>query len=341
MAQTSTDAAYLARHASLRAGVDISAPALTLNRLCGSGFQAVVSAAQEIQLGEASVALVGGTESMSQAPLAAWGDKVRFSNKMLGKDLTLQDTLWSALTDAYVKLPMAITAENLAEKYDISREECDEFALRSQHTWGAAHEAGVFASEIAPMELKGRKGPEVMDADGGWGKGCACVLMLVVHAFSPRLFCNSPTEHARPQTTPEGLAKLPAVFKKGGVVTAGNASGICDGAAALVLASEAAVKEHGFTPLARLVSYSVAGVDPSIMGCVLFHPRVACCVLRVVGCVRPVCLTVWDCDVQHRAVPRHPASAVARREVVGRHGFGGNQRSVCRPGAGVRKGAGH
>jgi len=238
VAQTSPDAAYLARHAALQAGVPIPTPALTLNRLCGSGFQAVVSGAQDILLGESSVALVGGSESMSQAPLAVYGQNVRFHSKLLGTDLHLQDVLWAALTDSHVKLPMAITAENLAVKYGITRADCDAYALRSQHSWGAAAQAGVFDAEIEPVEIKGKKGVEKFATD----------------------------EHPRPQSTPENLAKLPTAFKKDGVVTAGNASGICDGAAALVIASEAAVKQHKLAPLARIVSWGVAGVDPSIMG---------------------------------------------------------------------------
>lgn len=238
VAQTSIDAAYLARHAALNAGVPIETPALTLNRLCGSGFQSIITAVQEMKAGDASVALVGGAESMSQAPLSVYGQDARFNAKLLGKDLKLQDTLWAALSDSYVGLPMGITAENLAEKYDISREDADAYAARSQQAWGVAHESGVFDAEIVEMEVKGRKGPETMSVD----------------------------EHPRPATEAAGLAKLPSVFKKNGTVTAGNASGICDGAASLIIATEDAVKEHNYSPLVRIVSYGVAGVDPSIMG---------------------------------------------------------------------------
>lgn len=154
VAQTSTDAAYIARHIGLRSGLRHDSTALTVNRLCGSGFQAVVSAAYEIVHGEASVVLCGGTESMSQAPLTVYGHHVRFGHR-LGQDLHMQDTLWAALTDSYCNLPMGITAEKLADKYGITRAQCDEFALRSQHAWGAAHKAGVFHAEIAPVELKG------------------------------------------------------------------------------------------------------------------------------------------------------------------------------------------
>ncbi|XP_045175655.2 3-ketoacyl-CoA thiolase, mitochondrial-like [Mercenaria mercenaria] len=233
--QTSSDAIYMARHVGLKCGVPMSVPALSVNRLCGSGFQAIVNGAQEILLGESEIALVGGTESMSQAPYAV--RDVRFGTRF-GQDLQLEDVLWAGLTDSYTKMPMAITAENLAEQYGITREDCDRYALQSQQRWGKAQASGVFNAEITPVEVKGKKGTEKFEVD----------------------------EHPRPQTTPEGLAKLPAIFKKGGTVTAGNASGVCDGAAALVLASEAAVAKNNLTPLARLVSYGIAGCDPKIMG---------------------------------------------------------------------------
>ncbi len=233
--QTSADAIYLARHVGLRSGVPIPAPALTVNRLCGSGFQAVVNGAQDILLGDAELVLTGGTESMSQAPHAARG--LRWGTRF-GAEPKLEDTLWSALTDSYTGSPMAITAERLAEQHNISREACDAYGLRSQQTWAAAHEAGRFAAELTPVELKSRKGTKIMDAD----------------------------EHPRPDASLAAMAKLRPVFKKDGVVTAGNASGICDGAAALLLASEAAVKQHGLTPLARIVQWGIAGVDPNIMG---------------------------------------------------------------------------
>ncbi len=233
--QTSADAIYLARHVGLRAGVPVPKPGLTLNRLCGSGFQAVVSAAQQILLGEAEIVLAGGSESMSQAPHvirgARWG-------LPFGKAGNLGDMLWDGLTDSYTGMPMAITGENLAVQYSISRESCDEYALRSQKAWAAANESGRFKDEIAPVEIKSKKGPSQFAVD----------------------------EHPRPQTTTEILAKLPPVFKKDGVVTAGNASGICDGAAALVVASKEAAEKKGLTPLGRLVHWGVAGCDPKIMG---------------------------------------------------------------------------
>ncbi|XP_060599563.1 3-ketoacyl-CoA thiolase, mitochondrial-like [Ruditapes philippinarum] len=233
--QTSQDAIYMARHVGLKSGVPMAVPALAVNRLCGSGFQAIINGTQEIILGESDIALVGGTESMSQAPYAV--RNIRFGTRF-GQDLQLEDILWAGLTDSYTKMPMAITAENLAEQYGISREDCDKYALQSQTRWGKAHTGGVFNAEITPVEVKGKKGKEMFEMD----------------------------EHPRPKTTIEGLAKLPAIFKKDGTVTAGNASGVCDGAAALVLASEAAVSKNNLTPLARLVSYGIAGCDPKIMG---------------------------------------------------------------------------
>lgn len=235
VAQTSADALYMARHIGLKAGVPIPTPALTVNRLCGSGFQAVVNGAQEILLHDAEVVLTGGTENMSQAPYAARG--IRFGIK-LGKSPELEDTLWSSLYDPHAGCAMANTAENLAEKFEISREQCDEYGLRSQKLWGEAQEAGRFKEEMAPMELKSRKGTEVFDTD----------------------------EHARPTATLEKMAKLPPVFKKDGTVTAGNASGICDGAGSLIVASGEAVKKHNLTPLARLVQWHTAGVEPTLMG---------------------------------------------------------------------------
>lgn len=235
VAQTSSDAAYLARHAGLKAGFPIQTPALTVNRLCGSGFQSVINGAHEILLGESEIVVAGGTESMSQAPYAVRG--IRFGTQ-LGKNPPFEDTLWGALTDSYIKTPMAITAENLAEKYNITRQECDEFALYSQTTWTRAQKEGVFQSEIAPFIISHKGKSEEFSMD----------------------------ECPRPNSNIEGLVKLKPVFKEGGVVTAGNASAITDGAAALVLASEEAVKKHGLKPLARLVSWHVSGVDPKIMG---------------------------------------------------------------------------
>lgn len=235
VSQTSADALYLARHVGLRSNVPVPVPALTVNRLCGSGFQAIVNGAQDILLGDAELVLVGGTENMSQAPHAVRG--IRWGTRF-GQDGKLEDTLWSSLFDPIAGCAMAITAENLAEKYKITREECDAYGLRSQQTWAAAQDGGRFTAELAPVEIKGRKGVTQFNTD----------------------------EHARRDASLESMAKLPTAFKKDGVVTAGNASGICDGAAALILASEDAVKRHGLKPLARLVQWHVAGVDPTIMG---------------------------------------------------------------------------
>jgi acetyl-CoA C-acetyltransferase/acetyl-CoA acyltransferase 2 len=233
--QTSADAIYCARHVGLKAGLPITTPAVTVNRLCGSGFEAIVQGAQLITLGEADAVLVGGTENMSQAPHVVRGAREGFP---FGKAPQLEDSLWSALTDSYTNLPMAMTAENLGSKYEITREQSDAFALLSQKRWAAAHEAGHFKSEIEPFELKTKKGSTIFETD----------------------------EHPRPQSTLETLAKLAPVFKKDGLVTAGNASGICDGAAMLVLTSAAFAQARGLKPLARVVSWGVAGVDPSIMG---------------------------------------------------------------------------
>jgi len=235
LSASSKDAPYVARHVALRVGLPIATPALTVNRLCGSGFQSIVNGVQEILVGDSSVVLTGGTDNMSASPYAV--RDIRFGTK-LGADPVLEDMMWASLTDQLSKTPMGVTAENLAEKYGVTREECDAFALRSQQTWGAAAAAGHFADEIAPLTLKIKKKEVEMTLD----------------------------EHPKPKTTLEQLAKLPAVFKKGGVVTAGGASGICDGAAAVVIASEEAVTKLGLSPLARIVGYGLSGCEPTIMG---------------------------------------------------------------------------
>jgi acetyl-CoA acyltransferase 2 len=235
--QTSADAIYCARHVGLKAGVPIEVPAVTVNRLCGSGFEAIVQGAHRILLGETEAVLVGGTENMTQAPHVLRGGREGFA---FGKAPALEDSLWSCLTDSYCNAPMAITAENLAAKYGISREDCDRYALTSQKRWADANAAGAFKDEITAVELPGKK-------------GAPPVQFLV-------------DEHPRPQSTPEALAKLAPVFKKDGVVTAGNASGICDGAAMLVLTSAELAKQKGLTPLARLVGWGTAGVEPTLMG---------------------------------------------------------------------------
>ncbi|MFQ5690450.1 MAG: acetyl-CoA C-acetyltransferase [Gemmatimonadota bacterium] len=233
--QTSADAIYLARHVGLKAGLPIEVPAATVNRLCGSGFQAVIDGAREILLGDARVCLTGGTESMSQAPHvvrgARWGLR-------LGPAAPFEDTLWEALTDSYCGFSMAQTAENLAEEYGISRRNVDEFALRSQQLAKRAWDEGRYDEEVIPVTV-GRKGRE-------------------------KEFRYD--EHIRPDTTLEGLLALRPYFKQDGVVTAGNASGIGDGAAALVIAGAEYARAQGLAPMGRLVSWAVAGVPPRIMG---------------------------------------------------------------------------
>ena len=237
VAQTSADAPYLARHVGLRVGAPIETPALTVNRLCGSGFEAVAQAAQQILLGNSRVVLAGGTESMSQAPHAIRG--ARWGLR-LGTPPPLEDTLWESLRDAQCGLSMAETAENLAQQYRVGREAVDCYAALSQSRARDAWARGNYADEVVPVMLQDRKSRE------------------------PRPWAAD--EHMRPDTTPEALAKLPPYFRKDGVVTAGNASGICDGAAALVVAGEAYAAERGLRPLGRLVAWAAAGVDPKIMG---------------------------------------------------------------------------
>ncbi|HVF87115.1 MAG TPA: acetyl-CoA C-acetyltransferase [Pyrinomonadaceae bacterium] len=232
--QTSGDAIYGARHVALKAGVPSDRPALTVNRLCGSGIQSIISGAQMIQLGEAETALAGGMESMSQAPHVIYGARSGFP---LGQG-KMEDSLMVALLDTYCNTTMAGTAENLARRYEVSREEQDKYALRSQQEAARAQSAGVFAEEIVAVEVKTRKGVKVVDTD----------------------------DHMRPDTTLEILAKLPTAFSKDGFVTAGNASGIVDGAAALVIAGEEFVKRRGVKPLGRIVSWAYAGVEPDVMG---------------------------------------------------------------------------
>ena len=235
--QSSADAIYLARHVGLRAGVPQSAGALTVNRLCGSGFQAVVSGAQEILLGETDVALCGGTESMSQAPHVVRG--ARWGKLRLGPaGQQFQDSLWEALTDSNCGLTMAQTAEKLAEQYGVTREEADQVAVNSQLRAKAAWDAGRYDAEVTPVTVRTRKGERLFGVD----------------------------EHVRPDTTMERLAGLRPYFKKDGLVTAGNASGIGDGAASMVVADRAWADAENATPIGRLVSWGFAGVDPEIMG---------------------------------------------------------------------------
>ncbi|CAG0989503.1 partial acetyl-CoA C-acetyltransferase, partial [Anaerolineae bacterium] len=234
--QTSADAIYLARHIGLKAGVPKEKPALILNRLCGSGQEAIVTGARMILNGEADFVLAGGTESMSQAPHIVRGARWGIA---LGAGGQFEDALWGALTDSYNGMPRAITAENLAERYHISREEQDRFALLGQQHAKDAWEKGRLPEEIVAVPLKDRKGN--------------------VTPFAK-------DEHMRPDATLESLAKLPARFKKDGTVTAGNASGIVDGAAAVVVTTMEQAKQRGLKPLGRLVAWGTAGVDPDVMG---------------------------------------------------------------------------
>jgi acetyl-CoA C-acetyltransferase len=225
---------YISRVACIKGGLPQDTTALTVNRLCGSGLQAIVSAAQAIKLGDTDVALGGGTESMSRGsyivPSLRWGQRMN--------DGGFVDMMVGALTDPFDTVHMGITAENIAERWKISREQQDEFSVESHRRAINAIEKGYFKDQIVPIELKSRKGTVVFDRD----------------------------EHPRADATVEGMQKLRAVFKKDGSVTAGNASGINDGAAAVVLMEKEAAQKAGLKPMARLVSYGLAGVDPKIMG---------------------------------------------------------------------------
>jgi len=232
--QTSSNAIYGTRHVALKVGVPYDKPALTVNRLCGSGIQSIISGAHMILLDEARIVLAGGMESMSQAPHVIrglrWG--LRLGNA------PLEDTLIASLLDNQCGYYMAQTAENLARRNEISRQAQDEFALLSQRRAAAALEAGWFKDEIVPVEIKSKKGTELFDHD----------------------------DHMRPDTTLEGLAKLKPAFSQDGTVTAGNASGIVDGGAALVITDEETAHKRNAQPLGRIVAWGIAGVEPEIMG---------------------------------------------------------------------------
>jgi acetyl-CoA acetyltransferase family protein len=232
--QTSADAIYGARHVGLKAGLKIETPAVTVNRLCGSGIEAIVQGAQRLLLGETNMVLAGGMENMTQAPFVIRG--ARTGLKLGGG--ALEDFLFVGLTDTYCGLPMALTAEKLAEQKGISRKDADAYALRSQQAADVAFKSCYLTEEIVPVEVKQGKKTILVKED----------------------------DHRRPETTMEILEKLPPSFKKDGMVTAGNASGIVDGAAAVVLTREKIAKERGLKPLGRIISWAVAGVDPSIMG---------------------------------------------------------------------------
>jgi acetyl-CoA acetyltransferase family protein len=232
--QTSSDAIYGARHVALKSGVPQEVPALTVNRLCGSGIQALVSAAQVILNGEGETCLAGGMESMSQAPHVIWGARRGFG---LGQG-KLEDLLMASLLDPYCGCFMAQTSNNLARDYQISREEQDAFALSSQQRAAEAWDSGRLAEEVAPIEVGKGKRARTLERD----------------------------EHLRPETTLEILAKLAPVFDKDGFVTAGNASGIVDGAAMMILTTAENAKKLGKKPLGRIRSWGIVGVDPSRMG---------------------------------------------------------------------------
>jgi acetyl-CoA acetyltransferase family protein len=232
--QTSGDAIYGARHVGLKAGLPVTVPALTVNRLCGSGLEAIIQAAHRLLLGEAKVVLAGGMESMSQAPHVLRGARWGFR---MGEG-ALEDSLLVALKDTYCGCYMSDTAENLAQQRGITRPAADEFALLSQQRAEAAYQACRLKEEMVPVELKSKKGSTLFSED----------------------------DHRRPETTLEGLAKLPPAFRPDGIVTAGNASGIVDGAAAVVVTTAATAKAKNLKPMGRLVSWAVAGVEPSLMG---------------------------------------------------------------------------
>jgi len=256
---SSIDAGYISRHVALRSECPVQTPALTINRLCGSGFEVACLGAESILLGKASVTLCSGTENMSQSPMVIDGISARWGVG-LGKGLQAQDSLWAALTDSYCKTPMGITAENLADKYDITREQCDEYSLRSQQLWHTANSSGIFSNEIIPISIKGKKGIESVATD----------------------------EHPR-NTSLADLGKLKPVFKEGGRVTAGIASGVSDGAASLVLADEAACKSKNLKPLARMVAWHRVGCEASIMG---IGP-----VTAITGALSAAGLTLKDMDI--------------------------------------------
>ncbi|MCI0411917.1 acetyl-CoA C-acetyltransferase [bacterium] len=232
--QTSGDAIYGARHVALKSGVPVSVPALTVNRLCGSGIQSIVEAAHLIQLEEAEIVLAGGMESLSQAPHVIRGLR---KGLRLGEG-QLEDLLMVSLMDTYCGFYMAQTSDNLARECNIGREEQDVYALRSQKAATAAWEAGKFKEEIVPVEIRSRKGTVLFDRD----------------------------DHMRPESTLEGLAGLKPHFSKDGFVTAGNASGIVDGAAAVLVCSSREAERRNAAPLGRIISWAYVGVEPRIMG---------------------------------------------------------------------------
>ncbi len=233
--QSGADAAYLARHAGLKMGIPVGVGAYIVNRLCGSGFQSWVDAAQMIMTGNAQCVLAGGVEQMSQIPYVV--RKARFDGLRMG-NFELEDYMTAALTDAYAGIPMAITAENLGEKYGISRAQCDEYSYKTQQRCKAALEKNIFAAEITPYKVVTKKGEIVIDKD----------------------------EHPKPEVGMDKISTLKPLFKKDGLVTAATASGIVDGAACSLLASESFAKARGLKPMARIISWAAVGCDPKIMG---------------------------------------------------------------------------
>lgn len=233
--QSSADAAYMARHIGLKLGIPVDRGAYIVNRLCGSGFQAIANAAEMILTGQAQCVLAGGVEQMSQIPYVA--RKVRFDGLRMGH-FELEDYMTSALTDAYAGTPMAITAENLGEQYGITRQQCDEYSIVSQTKTKKALDAGKFKDEITPYKVVTKKGELVVDKD----------------------------EHPKPEVTLEKISTMKSIFKKDGLVTAATASGVVDGAACSLIASESFVKAHGLKPMAKIISWASVGCDPKIMG---------------------------------------------------------------------------
>jgi len=233
--QSGSDAAYVPRHVGLHLGVPVSIGALGLNRLCGSGFQAWISAAQMLLTGEAEMVLAGGVEQMSQIPYVLRG--ARFEGYRMG-NVPVEDYMTSALTDAYTGMPMAITAENLAAKYDIPRAACDDYSLLSQSRYAKAMEKKIFDIEMVPVKVASKKGETEITRD----------------------------EHPKPDVSPEKVRAMRSLFKENGTVTAATASGIVDGAAMSVLTTEAEAKRRGLKPFARLISWASVGCDPKIMG---------------------------------------------------------------------------
>jgi acetyl-CoA acyltransferase 2 len=231
---SSKNGPYIARHIGLKTGVRIETPCLTVNRLCGSGFQSIVNGSQEICLDDAEIVLAIGTENMSLSPFVQRNS--RFGVKFTQTPV-MECSLWNTLTDWHINTPMGVTAENLAKKYKLTRQEVDEFALMSQTRWKEANKSGKFRDEIAPVKLVERRKEALMEVD----------------------------EHPQ-ETTMESLGKLRPSFDKDGVSTAGNSSGIGDGAGAILLASEESVSRHKLKPLVRVAGYGIVGCDPSVMG---------------------------------------------------------------------------